>query len=122
MISHQWKALIYDDYNYEEDPYYLNDQIRVFRPISNDPIRIIGAKVKKIKVETITETTITTTKIMLIGVDTTKGIDPKIEMVIRREEKTTGTRGVVSKFHLKIMIEKWEFVDCGDAWQIFEEG
>lgn len=62
-------------------------------PTPKDPIRIIGAKVKKTKVETIIVTTTTATT-MLIGVDIATEIEPKIKMVIRYGEITTKIRWI----------------------------
>lgn len=48
-MSQQARALVYDDLGYEEDAYFINDQMVIFGPTSKDPIRIIGAKVKGIQ-------------------------------------------------------------------------
>lgn len=98
LVSYQGSAPGYDDYNYEEDACYVNEQMEGFRTNDLGSHRIIGTKVKEIKVETITETTTPT------GVSTMLGTEPKTEMVSGCEKTTTRTRGVVSTFHPKIVM------------------
>lgn len=57
-VDLQGREPSHDDYEYEEDAYYMNDQQGVPGLTPKDPIRILGAKVKGIIIGTMEITTV----------------------------------------------------------------